>query len=85
MRQVIHRKGINITDDFPVVIHLKDVVNLTSLIVTPEVIVYCKILHSSFGVTDVQLFQHMVSERRLLLPIIIYKKFMILCLHLCRN
>ena len=68
MRQVIHRKGMNISDDFPVFVHLEDVVNLTSLIVTPEVIVYYKILHVNFGVTDVQLFQHMVSVHRLLLP-----------------
>ena len=68
MRQVIHRKGMNITDEVPVFLHLENVVNLTSLIATPEIIVYCKILHSSLGVTDVQLFQHMVSVRRLLLP-----------------
>ena len=68
MRQVIHRKGMNITDDFPVFVHLEEVVNLTSLIVTPEILVYCNIMHSSFGVADVQLFQHMVSVRRLLLP-----------------
>ena len=28
MRQVIHREGISITDDFPVLIHLENVVNL---------------------------------------------------------
>ena len=39
MRQVIHRKDVNITDDFPIFIHLEDVMNLTNFILTPEVVV----------------------------------------------
>ena len=67
-RQVIHRKGLNITDDFPVFIHLEDVENATGLISSPEIVVYCKVWHSNFSVSDVTLFHRMVSIRRLLLP-----------------
>ena len=67
-RQVIHTKGLNFTDDFPVFIHLEDVDNVTSFIITAEMVVYFKVLHSKFSVTDVKLFHRMVSVRRLLLP-----------------
>ena len=68
MRQVIHRKGINITDDFPVFIHLEDVVDLAHFIVAPELIVFCKIQHSGFTLTDVSVMYPMVNVSRLLLP-----------------
>ena len=68
LRQVIHREDINITDDFPVFIHLDNVMNLTHFILTPEVVVYCKILYTNLSITDLNVFQHMVSVRRLLLP-----------------
>ena len=68
MRQVISRKGLNITDDFPVFIHLEDAVDLAHFIVKPELVVFCKILHSRFAVTDVSAMYQMVSVRRLLLP-----------------
>ena len=68
MRQVIHRKGINITDDFPVFIHLEDVVDLAHFILAPELVVFCKIQHSRFTLTDVSVMYPMVSVRRLLLP-----------------
>ena len=67
MRQVIVRKGVNITDDFPVFIHLENVMNITYFILTPEIVVYCKILRSTFSKTYVSVFNHMVSVRRLLL------------------
>ena len=67
MRQVIHTKGLNFTDDFPVFIRLEDVDNVTSFIFTPEMVVYCEVLHSQFSFTDVKLFHRMVSVRRLLL------------------
>ena len=67
-RQVIHRKGINITDDFPVFIHLVGVENLTHFIITPEVVVYSEIVHSNFSVTDVSVLHRMFSIHRLLLP-----------------
>ena len=38
MRQVIQWKGLSITDDFPVFIHLEEVVNLTDYINAPEVL-----------------------------------------------
>ena len=67
-RQVIRWKDLNITDDFPVLIHLEDVGNLTNLILTPEVVVYCKILYSkSFLISNMRIFRQMVSVRRLLL------------------
>ena len=68
MRQVIHRKGINITDEFPVFIYLEEVVDLTRLILAPEVVMYCTILHSKFVVTNVSVLHRMVSVRRLSLP-----------------
>ena len=67
MRQVIRRKSINITDDFPVFIHLEDVMDLSHFILAPEVVVYCEIMRSKFTVTDVRVLYHMVSVRRLLL------------------
>ena len=73
MRQVIHRNGLNITDDFPIFIHLENVENATDLISTPEIVVYCQVLHSKFSVIDVKLFQRMVSIRRLLLPHNVYR------------
>ena len=66
-RQVIHSHTINITDDFPVFIYL-DNVNLKHYILTPEVVAYCEILYSNFVITDFNMFHHMVSLRRLLLP-----------------
>ena len=68
LRQVIHRKGINITDDFPVFIYLEDVMNIRHFVLTPEVVVYCEIRHSNFTMSDLSMLHHMVSMRRLLLP-----------------
>ena len=68
LRQVIHREDINITDDFPVFIHLDSVVNLKHFILTPEVVVYCEILYSNLLIADLNVFHHMVSLHRLLLP-----------------
>ena len=68
LRQVIHMEDINITDDFPVFIHLDKVVNLTHFIFTPEVVVYCKIRYSNLLITDFNVFHRMVSLRRLFLP-----------------
>ena len=67
LRQVIHREDINISDDFPVFIHVDNVVNVTHFILTPEVVVYCEILYSNFSVTDFNVFHRMVSLRRLFL------------------
>ena len=67
MRQVIQRKGLSITDDFPVFIHLEEVVNLTDYINAPEIVVYCKIMHSEIGISDVRIMYHMISLQRLLL------------------
>ena len=68
LRQVIHREGINITDDFPVLIYLDNAVNLRHFIFTPEVVVYCEILYSNLSITDLNVFHRMVSLRRLFLP-----------------
>ena len=68
LRQVIHRNGINITDDFPVFIYLEDVMNIRHFVLTPEVVVYCEIRHSNFTMSDLSMLHHMVSIRRLLLP-----------------
>ena len=68
LRQVIHTKDVNITDDFPVFIHLEDVINIGQFILTPEVVVYCEIWYSQFNSTDVSVFHRMISVRRLLLP-----------------
>ena len=68
LRQVIHREDVNITDDFPVFIHLDNVVNLKHFILAPEVVVYCEILYSNLSRTDLNVFHHMVSLRRLFLP-----------------
>ena len=68
LRQVIHSYTINITDDFPVFIHLDNVENLENYILTPEVVAYCEILYSNFSITLFNVFHHMVSLRRLLLP-----------------
>ena len=65
-RQVIQRKEVDIIDDFPVFVHLEGVVNLTRYIRTPEVVVYCEILHSKFTMAGV--LYRMVSVRRLVLP-----------------
>ena len=68
MRQVIHTKGLNFTDDFPVFIHLEDVDSVSSFIFAPEIVVYCEVQHSEVSITDVKQFHRMVSVRRLLLP-----------------
>ena len=68
LRQVIHKKDVNITDDFPVFIHLESVIDIGEFIITPEVVVYCEIRHSKFNETDVSIFHGMISVRRLLLP-----------------
>ena len=68
LKQVIHRKDVNITDDFPVFIYLENVKNLKHFILTPEVVVYCEILYSNFSITDFNVFHHMVSLHRLFLP-----------------
>ena len=68
MRQVVHRKGLNLTDDYPVFIHLDEVTNLTYHILTPELVIYCEILHSRIDNADIKILHHMVGVRRLLLP-----------------
>ena len=68
LRQVIYRKGLNLTDDFPVFIYLTSVTNLAKVIAAPEVVVYCTIMRSKFGITTVELLHRMVSVRRLLIP-----------------
>ena len=68
MRQVIRRKDLNITNEFPVFIHLEGVENLPNLVLTPDVVVYCKILHSKSVIGDIRIFHRMVSVRQLLLP-----------------
>ena len=64
MRQVIYRKDLNLTGDFPVFIYLTDVTNLPNVIAAPEVVVYCTIMHSTFDNLAVELFYRMVSVRR---------------------
>ena len=68
LRQVIHRKGVNITDDFPVFIYLEDVMNIRHFILTPELVVHCEIRHSNVTINDLSMLHRMVSMRRLLLP-----------------
>ena len=68
MRQVIHRKDFNITDNFPVFIYLEDRDNITNLILAPEIVVYCQILHSKLYMSEIiPLFRQMPSIRRLML------------------
>ena len=67
-RQVIFNRGMNITDDFPVLIHLEHVMNITDHILVPELVVYCHISQSDFDEATVRIFQHMVSVSRLELP-----------------
>ena len=67
LRQVIHWEGINITNNFPVLIYLDNAVNLRHFVFTPEVVVYCEILYSNLSITDLKVFHRMVSLRRLLL------------------
>ena len=68
LRQIIHRKNFMLTDDFPVFIQLEGVTNLTHFILTPETVVFCKIIHSKIGTADASVFYKMISVRRLLLP-----------------
>ena len=68
LRQVIRTEDVNITDDFPVFIHLDNVVNLKYFILTPEVVVYCEIVYCNLSITDLTVFHHMVSLRQLFLP-----------------
>ena len=68
LRQVIHMKDVNITDDFPVFIHLEGVIDIEQFIITPEVVFYCEIRYSNFNSTVVSIFYRMISMRRLLLP-----------------
>ena len=67
MRQVIQRKGLSITDDFPVFIHLEEVVNSTNYINTPEDVVNCTIIHSEIRTSEVKILYRMISLHRLLL------------------
>ena len=67
-RQVIHKKDVNITDDFPVFIHLEGVIDIEQFIIAPEVVVYCEIWYSILNSTDVSIFHRMMSVRRLVLP-----------------
>ena len=67
-RQVIHGKEVNITDDFPVFIHLEGVIDIGQFIIAPEVVVYCEIWYSNFTSTDGSMFHRMISVRRLVLP-----------------
>ena len=67
MRQVIRRKGLNITHDFPVFVHLEDVGYLTDFILIPQVVVYCKILRFTSVFSNVSILHHMVSVRWLVL------------------
>ena len=68
LRQVIHTKDVNISDDFPVFIHLEGVSDIGQFILTPEVVVYCEIWYSQFNSTDVSVLHRMISVCRLLLP-----------------
>ena len=68
LKQIIFKKEVNITDDFPVFIHLEDVTDIGQFILTPEVVVYCEIWYSEFNSTDISIFHRMISVRRLLLP-----------------
>ena len=68
-RKVIHKKDVNITDDFPVFIHLEGVINIGQFIIAPEVVVYCEIWYSNFtSLNDSSIFHRMISVRRLSLP-----------------
>ena len=68
-RQVIHKRDVNITDDFPVFIHLEGVINIGHFITAPEFVVYCEIRYSNFNsLNDSSIFHRMISVRRLLLP-----------------
>ena len=67
LRQVIHRKGINITDDFPVFIYFENVMSLKYFILTPEVVGYCEIQYSKFTLNDASIFHCVISVRWLLL------------------
>ena len=68
MRQIIRRKELNITDSLPVFIYLEGIGNLTNLIVAPEIVAYCQILHSKVSMSEIiPLFRQMPSVRRLML------------------
>ena len=68
MRQVIHRKSVHVTDDLAVLIHSEGMMNLTNLILKPQLVVYCQITHSQLSDNDLKFFPNMVSVKRLLLP-----------------
>ena len=68
-RQVIRRKDLNITDHLPVYVYLERTEHFIDLIVAPELVAYCQIIHSSFNSSEIiLLFRKMLSVRRLLLP-----------------
>ena len=67
MRQLIRSKDRNHTDNFPILVYLEGVENITALILTPEIVTYCQISFSDLDVTDDTVLSHMVSVRRLLL------------------
>ena len=68
LRQFIHREDINIYDEFPVFIHLDNAMNLTHFILTPEVVVSCKILYSNLSIADLNVFRRMMGLRQMFLP-----------------
>ena len=68
MRQVISRKELNITDYLPIFIYLEGIENLTYLIIEPEIVAYCQIIHSEVSMSEIMpLFRQMPSVRRLML------------------
>ena len=44
-RQLIRRKDLNITDHLPVYVYLERTENFTDLILAPELVAYCQIIH----------------------------------------
>ena len=68
-RQIIRRRDLNITDHLPVYVYLERTENFTDLILAPELVAYCQIIHSRLHSSKIiLLFRKMLSVRRLLLP-----------------
>ena len=60
---------MNITDHLPVYVYLERTENFRGLILAPEIVAYCQIIHSRFHISEIiLLFRNMVSIRKLLLP-----------------
>ena len=68
-RQVIRKKDLNDTDHLPVYVYLERTENFTDLIVAPELVAYCYIIHSRLHSSEIiLLFRKMLTVRRILLP-----------------